>query len=158
MAAMLRSATPADVDGILALIGANSDHLLLRHPAEIEQLIDSFWVIEEDGEIVGCCCLEVYSPKIAELRSLAVRADRRGRGYGAQLSAAAVEEARRRGIPQVLVVTSNREFFERLNFGPCLDEKYAPLLERPRADSRWFGRLERPRSGSSSPSASGGPA
>ena len=130
---MLRAATAADVDGILTLIRDNADHLLVRSPAEVEQLIDSFWVIEEDGDIVGCCCLEVYSPKIAELRSLAVRADRRGRGYGAQLAQAAVDQARGLGIPQVLVVTSNRDFFERLNFGPCLDEKYALFWNAPEA-------------------------
>jgi len=55
----------------------------------------------------------------------------RGRGYGAALTAAAVEEAERRGIPQVLVVTSNVEFFERLNFGPCLNEKYALFWLNP---------------------------
>lgn len=136
---MLRAATPADVDGILTLIHDNADHLLVRSPAELAQLIDSFRVIEEDGEIVGCCCLEVYSPKIAELRSLAVRADRRGRGYGAQLAQAAVDEARRLAIPQVLVVTSNREFFERLNFGPCLDEKYALFWNAPELPADRFG-------------------
>ena len=103
---------------------------------DIEPLLDSFWVAELDGRVVGCCCLEVYSPKIAELRSLAVRAEARGHGLGAALTAAAVAEAERRGIPQVLVVTSNREFFERLNFGPCLTEKYAlfwnnPAVEEP---------------------------
>ena len=56
---------------------------------------------------------------------LAVRDDCRGKGYGAILVEAAVTEARRRNIRQVLVVTSNREFFERMNFGLCLNEKYA---------------------------------
>lgn len=131
MPVMLRIATPADVDGILALIDANSDHLLHRSREEVLQMIDSFWVVEEAGQVVGCCCLEVYSPKIAELRSLAVREDRRGQGLGAQLSAAAVAEAQRRGIPQVLVVTANPEFFRRLNFGPCLNEKYALFWNAP---------------------------
>ena len=122
---MIRRAAAQDIDAILSLIDANTDRLVPRERDELRQLIDSFWVAEEDGDIVGCCCLEVYSPKIAELRSLAVRESHRRRGIGAQLTAAAVEEANRRGIPQVLVVTSNREFFERLNFGSCLNEKYA---------------------------------
>jgi amino-acid N-acetyltransferase len=67
----------------------------------------------------------VYSPKIAELRSLAVQDSSRGHGYGRRLVEAAVEEAERQKIRQILVVTSTREFFEGLNFGACLNEKYA---------------------------------
>jgi amino-acid N-acetyltransferase len=128
---MVRKASPRDVDAILDVVNTNTDRLLGREREEIEQLLDSFWVAEADGRVVGCCCLEIYSPKIAELRSLAVMPDFRGRGLGAKLTDAAVSEARRRGIPQVLVVTSNREFFERLNFGPCLDEKYALFWLNP---------------------------
>jgi amino-acid N-acetyltransferase len=122
---MLRKATPADIPAVQQLIEANLDKLLPRSDPELQELIDTLWVIDRQGEIVGCCCLEVYSPKIAELRSLAVRDDCRGLGYGAMLVEAAVSEAQRRNIRQVLVVTSNRDFFERMNFGLCLNEKYA---------------------------------
>jgi amino-acid N-acetyltransferase len=132
-AVTLRKAVAADVDGILGLVNSNTDRLLARDRDEIASLLDTFWVADDAGAIVGCCCLEVYSPKIAELRSLAVRPSHRGRGLGAALTTQAVEEAERRGIPQVLVVTSNREFFERLNFGPCLNEKYALFWINPDA-------------------------
>lgn len=132
-AVTVRGARVGDVDGILALVNSNTDRLLARDRGEIASLLDTFWVADDEGDIVGCCCLEVYSPKIAELRSLAVRPSHRGRGLGAALTTQAVEEAERRGIPQVLVVTSNREFFERLNFGPCLNEKYALFWINPDA-------------------------
>jgi amino-acid N-acetyltransferase len=128
---MIRRATLDDIDAIVGVVNTNTDRLLARDRDEIVQLLDAFWVAEIDGRIVGCCCLEVYSPKIAELRSLAVMPEFRGQGLGARLTDAAVEEAKRRGIPQVLVVTSNRAFFERLNFGPCLDEKYALFWLNP---------------------------
>jgi N-acetylglutamate synthase-like GNAT family acetyltransferase len=128
---MIRKASVADIDRILAIVGANTDHLLPRERTDIEPLLDCFWVAELAGRVVGCCCLEVYSPKIAELRSLAVLAEARGQGLGAALTAAAVADATRRGIPQVLVVTSNRQFFERLNFGACLNEKYALFWNNP---------------------------
>ena len=121
---MLRKARPSDIPGILQLINANLDKLLPRKEDDVRELLDTFWVVEDNGEIVGCCCLEVYSPKIAELRSLTVRDDCRRKGYGEILVAAAIEEAERRRIPQVLVVTSNPEYFEKHNFGPCLNEKY----------------------------------
>ena len=38
---------------------------------------------------------------------------------------AAISEANRRGIPQILTITSALGFFERLGFGACLKEKYA---------------------------------
>jgi amino-acid N-acetyltransferase len=122
---MLRKATTADIPAVQQLIKTNLDKLLPRADQELLELLDTLWVIDDQGQIVGCCCLEVYSPKIAELRSLAVRDDCRGHGYGAMLVEAAVKEAQRRNIRQVLVVTSSREFFEKMNFGLCLNEKYA---------------------------------
>ena len=133
---MIRKATGADIDAILEIVNANTDRLLSRDRDELEQLLDTFWVAEHEGRVVGCCCLEVYSPKIAELRSLAVRSEYRGRGIGGMLTDAVVAEAQRRGIPQVLVVTSNREFFEKLNFGSCLNEKYALFWLNPEQAGR----------------------
>jgi amino-acid N-acetyltransferase len=128
---MVRRATTADIDAILLLVNSNTDRLLERDRGELEQLLEAFWVAEADGRVVGCCCLEVYSQKIAELRSLAVLPEYRGRGIGAALTETVVAEAKRRGVPQVLVVTSNREFFEKLNFGSCLNEKYALFWINP---------------------------
>jgi N-acetylglutamate synthase-like GNAT family acetyltransferase len=123
--APVRLATEADIPGIQALIRANEDKLLPRSDQDIRELLPTWWVIEEDCLIVGTCCLEIYSPKIAELRSLAVRAGVRGKGYGTALVGAAIAEAQRHNIRQVLVVTSTPEFFRAHNFGACLDEKYA---------------------------------
>ena len=128
---MVRKATAEDIDAILLLVNSNTDRLLERDRGELEQLLEAFWVAEADGRVVGCCCLEVYSQKIAELRSLAVLPEYRGRGIGAALTETVVAEAKRRGVPQVLVVTSNREFFEKLNFGSCLNEKYALFWINP---------------------------
>ena len=126
-----RRATSSDLPAVMHLIGSNLDTLLPRSTEELAQLLDTMWVVEEvndaakSNEIVGCSILEVYSPKIAEVRSVAVRADRRGRGYGRALVEAALKEAESRGIRQVLAVTSSLEFFKNLNFGACLNEKYA---------------------------------
>ena len=122
---VLRKATAADIEGIKDVIDANLGKLLPRAADEIAQLIEHFYVIDEGGLIVGCCCLEVYSAKIAEIRSLAVLDDRRGHNYGNMLVQQCIADAQARQIPEVLVVTSTPEFFERLNFGLCLNEKYA---------------------------------
>ncbi len=131
---MLRKARIEDIEPVVQLIDSNLDKLLPRTSEELRELLDTLWVVEEDKQIVGCCCLEVYSPKIAEVRSLAVREDCRHKGYGEMLVHVATEEAQRRNVRQVLVVTSTREFFERLNFGSCLNEKYALFWMGPTMD------------------------
>ena len=136
IAVAVRKATETDIPGIQRLIRENLDKLLPRKDEDIRELLPTWWVVEDEGEIVGTCCLEVYSPKIAELRSLAVRSDRRGKHYGAALVNVVVEEAKRRNIPQILVVTSTPDFFQGLNFGPCLNEKYALFWNGATPDRR----------------------
>lgn len=122
---MIRTASSADIPMLISLVGENLDRLLPRSFEEFAELIDTTWVFEEHGEIVGCSTLEVYSPKISEIRNVAVKDGFRGKGIGKALINRAVEEARRRNIRQILVVTSSPDYFEKLNFGPCLNEKYA---------------------------------
>ncbi len=91
---MIRRATLDDVDAILAVVNANTDRLLARDREEIAQLLDGFWVAEVEGQVVGCCCLETYSPKIAELRSLAVLPEFRERAW---VRRSPMRPSRRRG-------------------------------------------------------------
>jgi amino-acid N-acetyltransferase len=121
----VRLATESDIPAIQRLINANLDKVLPRTDEEIRELLPTWWVAVEEGEIVGTCCLEVYSRKIAELRSLVVSETARGKGYGAALVKVATQTAEALNIRQVLVVTSTPEFFEGLGFGTALDEKYA---------------------------------
>ncbi len=122
----IRPAHESDVDALLALIREENDKLLERERSEIEALLPTFFVYEaEDGSIAGCACLEVYSQKIAELRSVAVRKDHRGKGIGKGLVDTALQLAKERNIKEVLVVTSDLSFFQRMNFDICLNEKYA---------------------------------
>ncbi|MCO6430129.1 MAG: GNAT family N-acetyltransferase [Deltaproteobacteria bacterium] len=122
---LIRKAVKADIPVIEKLINDNLDKLLPRDVDQIARLIDSFFIAENEGEIVGCCCLEVYSHKIAEIRSVAVRGDVREQGIGSELVRAAVESGNSQGIREIMVVTSNLDFFQKLNFTTCLNEKYA---------------------------------
>jgi amino-acid N-acetyltransferase len=101
-----------------------------RSHEEIQEVLETTWVAEEGGQLVGCCCLDIYSPKIAEVRSLFVDPQFRGRGLGEDLVRAAVEEAERRKIRQVITITSSPDFFGKLDFGPCLNEKYILFWQR----------------------------
>lgn len=121
----IRKATSADIPGIKALIAANPQTILPRSDQEMASLIEGFWVAEHGSQVVGCCCLEVYSPKIAEIRTVIVHDSARGMGFGAQLVKAAADEAERQNIREVMVVTSSPEYFTKLGFGECLHEKWA---------------------------------
>jgi N-acetylglutamate synthase-like GNAT family acetyltransferase len=122
---MIRKATLNDIHGILELVNANLGTLLPRTHEDYAELIETTYVFEKDGRIVGSCVLEIYSPKIAEIRSFVVHEKYRRVGVGKALIAEAVAEARSKNIREIMVVTSAREYFEKQNFGACLNEKFA---------------------------------
>jgi amino-acid N-acetyltransferase len=121
----IRKATRDDIPHIKELIAANPETILARSDEELSSLIDGFWVAEYNAHVVGCCCLEIYSPKIAEIRTVIVHDSARGMGFGAALVQVAADEAERLNIREVMVVTSSPEYFNKLGFGECLHEKWA---------------------------------
>jgi N-acetylglutamate synthase-like GNAT family acetyltransferase len=90
---------------------------MLPRPAdEVRATLDSWWVAEIDGRIVGCVSLVHFNGTLCEIRSLAVDPDHRGQGIAGRLIAAAVETARLRGVERVLTLTRAVEVFERVGF------------------------------------------
>jgi amino-acid N-acetyltransferase len=72
-----------------------------------------------DGSpLLACGLLHLYTPKIAEVRSLAVAPQHRGSGLGRLLVQALLEEARQRGLEMVFAFTYATDFFARLGFQP----------------------------------------
>lgn len=114
----LRSATPADIPAVDAFIKpfVEDGKILDRTPAELEELIESFFIAERDGEIVGCVVLEIYSRKLAELRSLCVAPKMQGSGVGRLLVNACVARAREKNILEVMAITANDPFFKACGF------------------------------------------
>lgn len=121
----IRKATRDDIPKIKELIAANPKTILSRSDEELEGLINGFWVAEHEGHVVGCCCLEIYSPKIAEIRTVIVHESVQGMGFGAALVKVAADEAESHNIREIMVVTSAPEYFSKLGFGECLHEKWA---------------------------------
>jgi N-acetylglutamate synthase-like GNAT family acetyltransferase len=95
---------------------ADQGLLLPRAEEEIRRNIGHFLVQEERQQIIGCLSLESYGADLAEIRSVAVRPERRGEGLGASLVQFALREARRRGIARVFAVTHAPQFFEQQGF------------------------------------------
>ena len=91
----VRSANVADVKAIHGLINAYAerDQMLFRSMADIYKNLQTFLVVELDGQVVGCCALEVIWSDLAEIKSLAVDEAHQGQGGRSMLVNAAVEQA-----------------------------------------------------------------
>ena len=70
----VRAATESDVDALDRFIEpfVKKGRLLPRTQDELEDLTRHGFLAVSNGEIVGFAALEIYSVKLAELRSLAV--------------------------------------------------------------------------------------
>jgi amino-acid N-acetyltransferase len=90
--------------------------MLFRSMADIYKNLQTFFVVEDNGQVIGCCALEVIWSDLAEIKSLAVDEQYKGRGVGSMLVNAAVEQAKRLGMPTVFGLTLKPQFFEKLGF------------------------------------------
>jgi N-acetylglutamate synthase-like GNAT family acetyltransferase len=127
-----RRAKISDVPAIHSLIAhyAAQGFLLPRAPEEIRASIGHFIVQADGHRVISCLSLESYGTDLAEIRSIAVDAEKRGQGCGAHLIASALNEARRRGIARVFAVTHAPRFFERQGFTAAARQSVAEKIER----------------------------
>jgi amino-acid N-acetyltransferase len=129
---IVRPATADDIPKLEQFIApfVEKGKLLRRTVDELEGLLDEFFVAVLDGEIVGCAALEVYSPKLAEIRSLAVSPTVQGMGVGRHLVDACVARARDLRILEVMAITSSEAFFLACGFDFTLPgEKKALFIQ-----------------------------
>jgi amino-acid N-acetyltransferase len=90
--------------------------ILYRSDDEIATNIRSY-TLAMDGEIlVGFCALHIHSPYLAEIRSMIIDQEYRGHNIGSTLVAKVCDEGRALGLREVLSLTYQRSFFERLGF------------------------------------------
>ena len=104
----LRAANIDDVAGILDLLRPLEDQgVLVRRSRELlETEIHRFYVIERDGLITACAALYPYSDDQAELACVAVHGDYRGSNRGQRLLEQIEQEARRRQLKRLFVLTT----------------------------------------------------
>lgn len=128
---MIRKARKKDVDSIYKLvkIGSQEGQVLLRTKKEIKEVLKFFFVAEIDRKTVGCASLEIYSPKLAEVRSLVVLNGFRKLGIGTKLVKRCIKEARKKQVYEILSITDKVDFFYKFGFRNELSGQ-SPLFKR----------------------------
>ena len=125
---MTRKATVSDVPAMAQLINDNAELglMLPKSLASLYETVRAFHVVEEDGQVVGLCGLSIIWGNWAEIASLAVCKNQRGKGLGRKLVEVCLEEAKALGISRVMTLTYEQAFFAKLGF-TVLDRQQLPL-------------------------------
>jgi amino-acid N-acetyltransferase len=115
---VFRQANDADAPAIHRLIAANLEvgHLLPRTIADVERHASRFVVAESDRRVIGCAELAPLSEAVAEVRSLVVDEEFRGRRIGGELVAHVAGGATDRGFETLCAFTHEPGHFVRLGF------------------------------------------
>ncbi len=123
----VRKARVTDVPGMQTLVAnfAARGELLPRTLNELYQHLRDFFVCEVDGQIVGLCALSLYWEDLAEVRTLAVHEAHGGKGLGAALVTACLDEAAALGVRRVFALTYRPGYFERFGFR-TIDKRELP--------------------------------
>jgi amino-acid N-acetyltransferase len=152
----IRPATVRDVNTMLKIINdyAAGEVMLARSPLALYENLRDFLVAERAGEILGCGALHVVWADLAEIRSIAVLPDQKGKGLGMRLAQELLEQAKTLLLPRVFAFTYSPGFFAKIGFrevahnelphkvfGDCLNcpkfnacDEIAMLLELETAD------------------------
>ena len=121
---ILRNASIDDIPSIEALLTAEN------LPTEgIINAIDTFWILDERGHLVGSIGLEIYED-VGFIRSVVVAPEKRGQGLGDRLMQVALNEALDRAFHRVYLFTVNADgFFSSFGFQKCPLEEFEPAVQ-----------------------------
>ena len=116
---LIHKARLQDARNIFDLVNSLSGDgtLLRRSYAEICENIRDFTVAEDaQGDFLGCGALHLYGPHLAEVRSIVVKPEARGRGAGDAVLEALIAEAEEHQVMSVCLFTRIPDYFEHLGF------------------------------------------
>jgi len=124
----LRSAKLTDIPGLLGVINSYAAQgiMLPRTEFELAENIRDFVVALEDSRIIGCGALHFYTPRSAEIRSLAVEPLKKAGGVGRKIVELLETEALEQELQSIFAFTYVQGFFEKLGFSQ-VDRGELPL-------------------------------
>lgn len=115
---MLRKAQINDIKEIWKLLTffAGRGDMLSRSLSELYESVRDFYIIEEEGRLIGAAALHIVWEDLAEVRSVAVAEDAERKGVGTQLVNACLAEAKQLGLKRIFCLTYKPDFFARFGF------------------------------------------
>jgi amino-acid N-acetyltransferase len=120
MTITVRRARTKDVRAIRRLVDTYSEDrkLLSKATVALYEDVPEFWVAEDEdsGAVIGCGAVHVMWDDLAEVRTVAVDPQWRGRKIGHQIVSRLLDEAREMGVERVFVLTFETEFFGSFGF------------------------------------------
>lgn len=124
---IIRKANVNDVKAIKDVIDpyAKKEMMLSRALSELYESVRNFYVCEDNGEVIGCCSLQVSWQDMAEVLALAVKQEYRDKGIGTKLLEACLSDATELGVTTVFTLTYAVHFFEKNGFS-IVDKQTLP--------------------------------
>jgi amino-acid N-acetyltransferase len=117
---MIRKANIQDIKAIhrLLQIYGKREELLARPLSQLYDHLRDFsvYVDKESQQLTGCCALQICWEDLAEIRSLAVHPDHRGKDIGTRLTETVLKEAKSFHIKKVFTLTYKPNFFKQFGF------------------------------------------
>jgi len=128
---MIREVKFKDISETVKLVNfwARKSRLLAVTKKEIKERIGLSWIWEERKRIVGYVSLLIYRKDLAEVRSLCVQEKYQKKGIGTKLLKKTLQEAKKRNITTVLVITKVPQFYNLIGFQQKLEGKEALLID-----------------------------
>jgi amino-acid N-acetyltransferase len=145
----IRPARTSDIKGIRQLIDsyAPQGRLLSKETVTLYESVQEFTVAVEEDQVVGCGALHVMWEDLAEVRTVAVAENLRGKGVGHQILDSIIARAQTIGVKRIFCLTFETKFFGRHGFEviegtPVEPEIYKELLRSYDAGVAEFLDLE----------------
>ena len=145
----IRPARTSDIKGIRLLIDsyAPQGRLLSKETVTLYESVQEFPVAVEGDQVVGCGALHVLWEDLAEVRTVAVAENLRGKGVGHQILDSIIARAHAIGVKRIFCLTFETKFFGRHGFEaiegtPVEPEIYKELLRSYDAGVAEFLDLE----------------
>ena len=108
--------TVIDIPLMQSLVEADVENgnILHRNSNEMATTIRSYIAIKNGNNIIAFVALHIHTITLAEIRSLIVHKDYRGKGVGKKLVKACIDEARQLNLKKILVLTYQKVFLSHL--------------------------------------------
>jgi len=149
-APIIRPARTADVRAVRDLVDmyAPGGRLLAKNTVTLYEDVQEFTVAEVDGKIIGCGALHVMWEDLAEVRTIAVLPEQKGKGIGGKILEVLEARAAELGVKRLFCLTFETTFFTRHGFAeidetPVDPSTFAQLLQSGDEGVAEFLDLER---------------